>query len=100
MELMIIFAIVVMVTPETIASTHIVTDTIVKMVLLVLMEIRIMLAYVLPVTLEITARRVITATCTARTVVDTEFVATVHIIIRVFAIGAITEENVNMLNLI
>lgn len=88
------FAIVVMVTPEMIASTRIVTDTNVEMVPLVSLESRIMRAYVLQVTLEITARHVITATCTARTVVDTGFVATVHIILRVYATGAITEVNV------
>lgn len=88
------FAIVVMVTPEMIASTRIVTDTNVEMVPLVSLESRIMRAYVLQVTLEFTARHVITATCTARTVVDTGFVATVHIILRVYATGAITEVNV------
>lgn len=94
------FAIVVMVTPEMIASTRIVTDTNVEMVPLVSLESRIMRAYVLQVTLEITARHVITATCTARTVVDTGFVATVHIILRVYATGAITEVNVKYSNLI
>lgn len=94
------FAIVVMVTPEMIASTRIVTDTNVEMVPLVSLESRIMRAYVLQVTLEITARHVITATCTARTVVDTGFVATVHIILRVYATGAITEVNVKYSDLI
>lgn len=94
------FAIVVMVTPEMIASTRIVTDTNVEMVPLVSLESRIMRAYVLQVTLEITARHVITATCTAKTVVDTGFVATVHIILRVYATGAITEVNVKYSDLI
>lgn len=94
------YAIVVMVTPETIASTRIVTDTNVEMVPLVSLESRIMRAYVLQVTLEITARRVITATCIARTVVDMGFVATGHIIIRVYATGAITEVSVKYSNLI
>lgn len=94
------YAIVVMVTPETIASTRIVTDTNVEMVPLVSLESRIMRAYVLQVTLEITARRVITATCIARTVVDMGFVSTGHIIIRVYATGAITEVNVKYSNLI
>lgn len=94
------FAIVVMVTPEMIASTRIVTDTNVEMVPLVSLESRIMRAYVLQVTLEITARHVITATCTARTVVDTGFVATVHIILRVYATGAITEVHVKYSDLI
>lgn len=94
------YAIVVMVTPETIASTRIVTDTNVEMVPLVSLESRIMRAYVLQVTLEITARRVITATCTATTVVDMGFVSTGHIIIRVYATGAITEVNVTYSNLI
>lgn len=94
------YAIVVMVTPETIASTRIVTDTNVEMVPLVSLESRIMRAYVLQVTLEITARRVITATCLARTVVDMGFVATGHITIRVYATGAITEVNVKYSNLI
>lgn len=94
------FAIVVMVTPETIASTRIVTDTNVEMVPLVSLESRIMRAYVLQVTLEITARRVITATCIARTVVDMGFVSTGHIIIRVYATGAITEVHVKYSDLI
>lgn len=68
------FAVVVMVTPETIVSTRIVTETNVEMVPLVSLESRIMRVYVLQVTLEITARRVITASCTARTVVDMGFV--------------------------
>lgn len=94
------YAIVVMVTPETIASTRIVTDTNVEMVPLVSLESRIMRAYVLQVTLEITARRVITATCIARTVVDMGFVSTGHIIIRVYVTGALTEVNVKYSNLI
>lgn len=93
------FAIVVMVTPEMIASTRIVTDTNVEMVPLVSLESRIMRAYVHQVTLEITARRVITATCIARTVVDMGFVSMGHIIIRVYATGALTEENVKYSNL-
>lgn len=94
------FAIVVMVTPETIASTRIVTDTNVEMVPLVSLESRIMRAYVLQVTLEIIARHVIIATCTARTVVEMGFVATGHIIIRVYATGAITEVHVKYSDLI
>lgn len=94
------FAIVVMVTQETIARTRIVTDTIAEMVPLVSPERRVMRAYVLQVTLEITAKCVITATCTAGTVVDKEFVAMDHIIIHVYAIGAITEVNVIFSNLI
>lgn len=70
------------------------------MVPLVSLESRIMRVYVLQVTLEITARRVITATCTATTVVDMGFVSTGHIIIRVYATGAITEVNVKYSNLI
>lgn len=93
------FAVVVMVTPEKIVSTRIVTETNVEMVPLVSLEIRIMRAYVLQVTLEITARRVITASCTARTVVDMGFVSTGHIIIRVYVTGALTEVNVKYSNL-
>lgn len=93
------FAVVVMVTPETIVSTRIVTETNVEMVPLVSLEIRIMRAYVLQVTLENTARRVITASCTARNVVDMGFVSMGHIIIRVYATGALTEENVKYSNL-
>lgn len=94
------FAIVVMVTPDTIASTRIVTDTNVEMVPLVSLESRIMRAYVLQVTLEIIARHVIIATCTARTVVEMGFVATGHIIIRVYATGVITEVHVKYSDLI
>lgn len=94
------FAVVVMVTPETIVSTRIVTETNVEMVPLVSLESRIMRVYVLQVTLEITARRVITASCTARTVVDMGFVSMGHIIIRVYATGALTEVNVKYSNLI
>lgn len=94
------FAVVVMVTPETIVSTRIVTETNVEMVPLVSLESRIMRVYVLQVTLEITARRVITASCTARTVVDMGIVSTGHIIIRVYATGAITEVHVKYSDLI